>query len=119
MNSFNPIRRSPLKPKARQHKESMPWRRPKIRLNGSEMLDLRQDAFARSGERCENSVTEDGTRCPVRINWMSFHLAHLVSRGRGGSDELANVLAACQRCHDADTHNRRKLRPHKDWIAKA
>lgn len=119
MSNWNPIKRSPLKPKARQHKQSMPWRRSKIRLSGPEMKDLRQSAFARSEGRCENSVTPDGTRCPVRINWMNFHLAHIVSRGRGGSDELSNVLAACQKCHEADTHNQKKLQPHQDWIAAA
>ena len=117
MSNYNPIRRSPLKPKARQHKESMPWRRPKIRLNGSEMKDLRQSAFARSHGCCENSITPDGDRCPVRINWMNFHLSHIVSRGRGGSDSLENTLACCQDCHFEDTRNRRKLVPHRDWIA--
>ena len=115
--NWNPIRRSPLKPKPRQHKESMPWRRPKVRLNGAEMLELRQNVFARSQGRCENSV--DGERCPTRIYWMTFHLAHMISRGRGGSDVPENVLAACEKCHDDDTKNRRKLKPHEDWIANA
>jgi len=115
--NWNPIRRSPLKPKPRQHKESMPWRRPKIRLNGREMLELRQNAFARSQGQCENSVTEEKDRCPVRFHWGSFDLAHIVSRGRGGSDSLDNVLAVCRDCHFEDTRNRKKLVPHRDFIA--
>lgn len=115
--NWNPIARQRIKPKPRQHRESMPWRRPKIRLNGREMAGLRQEAFARSHRRCENSI--DGERCKTRITWGSFHLAHIVSRGRGGSDELGNVLAACQECHLEDTRNRRKLEPHPDWIAEA
>lgn len=115
MNSFNPIRRSPLRPKPREHRESMPWRRPKIRLNGQEMKALRREAFARSEGRCENDI--EGQRCPTRITWLFSNLAHLVGRGRGGSDELSNVLMTCPKCHDDDTHNRRKLQPHKDWIA--
>lgn len=117
MTAFNPIRRSPIKPKPRQHKESMPWRRPKIRLNGKEMAALRQDAFVRSEGRCENAI--DGQRCPERITWMFSNLAHLEGRGRGGSDELGNVLMTCLNCHDEDTQNRRRLQPHKDWIPKA
>jgi hypothetical protein len=117
--NYNPIRRSPLKPKAKQHKESAPWRRPKIRLNGYEMKELRQNAFARSQGRCENSVDDKRTRCPVKIYWMTFHLAHIVSRGRGGDDSLSNTLAACPGCHEDDTRNRRKLQPHADWIAAA
>ena len=119
MSSYNPIRRSPAKPKPRQHKESAPWRRPKIRLNGFEMKKLRQDAFARSQGRCENSIDEERTRCGAKINWMEFHLAHIVSRGRGGSDILENVLASCQKCHEDDTRNRRKLQPHADWASAA
>ena len=88
MTSWNPIRRSPLKKRPRAHKESMPWRRPKVRLNGKEMAELRQAVFARSEGSCENSVTSKGERCPARIYWGSFHLAHIVSRGRGGNDSL-------------------------------
>lgn len=109
--NWNPIRRSPLKKKAREHKESMPWRRPRIRLSGPEMAELRQEVFARSGGRCENAI--EGCRCASRISWGSFHLAHLESRGRGGSDTLENTLAACWECHEADTHHRRKLQPHE------
>jgi len=114
---WNPLKRTPLKPKPREHRESMPWRRAKIRLNGSEMMELRQSAFARSGGRCENSITAKGDRCPVHINWAQFHLAHIESRGRGGSDTLDNVLACCPDCHFEDTRNRHKLLPHRDWIA--
>jgi len=111
---WNPIRRTALRPKPREHKESAPWRRKKIRLNGREMSELRQNAFARSEGECENSI--EGERCPARISWQTFHLAHIVSRGRGGSDTLENVLACCQLCHDRDTKNVRKLKPHADWI---
>jgi hypothetical protein len=114
MSAWNPIRRSPIKPKVRQHKESMPWRRPRVRLDGREMAELRQNAFARSGGRCENSI--DGKRCKTRITWMWSNLAHLESRGRSGSDVIENVLMTCWECHDADTQNRRKLTPHRDWI---
>lgn len=115
--NYNPIRRSPLKKKPRRAYESAPWRRKKIRLDAKGMLELRQDALYRSGLRCENSI--DGERCNKRIAWHNFHLAHIVSRGRGGSDCLKNVLAACQECHFEDTANRRKLQPHRDWIAAA
>jgi hypothetical protein len=119
MNSYNPLRRSPLKPKPRQRKESMPWRRPKIRLDAKGMLELRQNAFARSEGQCENSVTPQRDRCPVRIYWGTGQLAHMVSRGRGGNDSLENCLMVCRDCHYEDTRNRKKLEPHKDWMPKA
>lgn len=113
--NWNPIRRSPLRYKPRQHRDS--WRSGKIRLNGREMGELRQNAFARSEGRCENSF--EGKRCATRIYWGSFHLSHIISRGRGGSDIPSNVLACCQDCHDLDTRNIHKLEPHRDWIAAA
>lgn len=115
MSHWNPIRRSPLKPKPRLHKES--WRSGRVRLNAQEMRQLRQEAFARSAGQCENSA--DGRRCATRINWSSFHLAHIVSRGRGGSDVVSNVLACCPECHWDSHHGRARLEPHQDWIAAA
>jgi len=115
--SWNPIRRTPLRPKPREHKESAPWRAPKVRLSGPEMGELRQNVFARSEGRCENSISPERDRCPARIYWGSFHLAHIVSRGRGGSDSRENTLACCPECHFEDTRNRKKLLPHNDWIA--
>jgi len=117
MTNFNPIRRSPLKPKPRKVKVSAPWRAPKIRLDAEGMKQLRQSAFFRSKGQCENEV--DGQRCPKRITWGSFHLAHIVSRGRGGSDVLSNVLAVDPECHAAEHRKGRKLRPFADWIAAA
>lgn len=116
------MRRSFIKPKAKQHKESAPWRRKKVRLNGQEMSELRYYVFSRSiplGDArgmCENSVADDGSRCPVRITWYTMELAHIESRGRGGSDVKENVLACCRDCHFEDTRNRKKLVPHRDWI---
>lgn len=113
--NYNPIRRSPLRKKPKPHRES--WRSGKIRLNGPEMGILRQNAFQRSGGQCENSF--NGKRCATRIYWGSFHLAHIISRGRGGSDIPENVLATCPECHYDDTRNGHKLEPHQDWIAAA
>jgi HNH endonuclease len=115
MGNWNPMRRKPWKPKARKTRISMPWRRPKIRLDAAGMKQLRAFAFYRSGALCENAI--DGERCANRIYWGSFHLAHMEGRGRGGSDVPENVLATCWDCHDEDTNNRRKLEPHSGWKA--
>jgi len=115
--NINPLRRSPIRKKPRQHKEAAPWRRAKVRLNGRETAELRQYAFERSGGQCENSPFGDAekSRCPVRITWHTMELMHIESRGRGGSDTKENVLAGCRDCHFEDTRNRRKLVPHGEW----
>ena len=111
--NYNPIRRSPIKRHPRQARTS--WRSGKIRLDAAGMKHLRQAVFARSSNQCENTVGKK--RCPAQIFWGSFHLAHIISRGRGGSDTPENTLACCMDCHAEDTANRRKLKPHPDWIA--
>jgi len=121
--NINPLRRSPIVKKAKQHKESMPWRRKKVRLDAGEMANLRRYVYERSiplGDSrgmCENSPWDGGNRCPARITWFTMELAHIESRGRGGSDVKENVLACCRDCHDEDTRNRHKLHPHREWIA--
>jgi 5-methylcytosine-specific restriction endonuclease McrA len=113
MAYWNFIRRSPLKKKPRQHRESAPWRAPKVRLSGPEMRNLRRSAFMRSAGRCENAPSDE--RCPKFISWWTGELAHMIDRGKGGSDSIDNVLFTCQRCHDDHTSNRQKLQPHKEW----
>ena len=82
MNSWNPIRRFPLKKRPQERKESMPWRRKKVRLSGTEMGQLRQEAFLRSRGQCENSADDTGKRCENEISWGFSNLAHIVSRGQ-------------------------------------
>jgi HNH endonuclease len=114
MTSFNPIRRSPLKPKARKAKSSAPWRQPKVRLDGKGMAELRAEAFLRSEAQCENSI--DGRRCRDHIGWINFQLHHIQHRSRGGSDVISNVLCACFTCHKQHHDGVRRIVPH--WEAK-
>jgi 5-methylcytosine-specific restriction endonuclease McrA len=96
-----PLKRSWIRPKPRKARVS--WRSGKIRLDGMGMQLLRLAVFARSEyrwrHRCENKM-EDGTRCLNTFSWQSFHLHHIVSRGRGGSDTEENTMALCPGCHD-------------------
>ena len=117
MTHWNPLRRSALRPKPKQTKLSAPWRSPKVRLDAIGMRDLRILAYQRAAGQCENEV--NGERCKQMIWWTSFHLAHLVSRGRGGSDCLENVLATCPECHLAEHRQGRKLRPYEGLFGAA
>jgi hypothetical protein len=100
-----PLKRSWLKRKPRKARVS--WRSGKIRLDALGMGLLRLEVFARSENRhrnrCENKL-EDGARCQHTIFWGTFHLHHIVSRGRGGSDTDENTMALCPGCH-FDSHN--------------
>ena len=90
-----PLKRSPLRTKPkRQRKPSALKPDVPVRLTGLAMQRLRIDALARSGGFCE--MERAGKRCMEPISWESMELAHIKSRGAGGSDTLDNVLASCK-----------------------
>lgn len=99
MTSFNPIRRSRLDRRHRENKSSAPWRRQKIRLNASGMATLRSEAYARSEGICECHLCPNRKPCGKRVNWLDGQLHHIISRGRGGSDEIGNVAFLTRECH--------------------
>src|SRR2546421_12560438 len=67
------------------------WHHQVIRLDGTGMHELRNKVFNRSAGFCEN--------CHARITWHGFELAHVIARGKGGSDTEENCRALCQKCH--------------------
>ena len=73
-------------------RESSPWLPRRIREDAAGMRRLRHEAFERSNGKCECG-------CGARVDWYSGHLHHVVSRARGGSDELENLLFITSECH--------------------
>ena len=63
----------------------------RLRLKGQELADLRRRVFTRDGWMC----CECGRVC----SWTSGHLAHIQSRGAGGSDTEENTRLLCRFCH--------------------
>jgi len=106
------MRRTPIarssKPIARKRKEPRPGR-----LRGRAMEQLRREVFARDGYRCQHLLTSLGihegvewfVKCLRPVTWESGHLAHIVSRGRGGKDEASNLLTKCPDCHIGIEHS--------------
>lgn len=108
MASFNPIRKSRLKPKAKRAKTS--WRTGKVRLDAKGMSRLRWEVYQRAEGQCENS--SDGVRCNKRITWTTFQLHHLKHRSLGGDDSEFNCVAVCFDCHDLHHHGQLRIEPH-------
>lgn len=79
------------------------------RLKGEAMTELRMQCFDRDVYCCQHMLKyEDGTdmaRCGWGITWESGHMAHIVSRGRGGKDELSNVITKCAQHHMIVEHS--------------
>jgi len=88
---INPLRRTALRTKAKQHKESAPWRPQRIRLNAREMAELRHELFARTNGLCE--------KCFKFVGWYEGHAHHRIKRSQGGSDVLENLEWLCPNCH--------------------
>jgi 5-methylcytosine-specific restriction endonuclease McrA len=71
----------------------------RIRLRGKALEALRRDCFERDRYRCQCSPS-----CGVAVTWESGDMAHIVSRGAGGSDVLSNVRTFLHEHHLA-SHN--------------
>jgi 5-methylcytosine-specific restriction endonuclease McrA len=67
-----------------------------IRLKGADLERVRRACFIRDGWRCQD--------CLRVIGWASGHMAHIKSRGAGGSDVMDNVRTLCLECHSKE-HN--------------
>ena len=90
------IQRSRISPvsKTRRSRSGKPGKLGIIRLYGNDIKDLRLKAFIRSGGYCE--MQRDRVRCGWPITFENSELAHIVGRGRGGSDVIDNVLMSCK-----------------------
>jgi 5-methylcytosine-specific restriction endonuclease McrA len=79
----------------------------RIRLRGEALEALRRDCFTRDGWRC-TQIDPEGRivpcACGRTVSWVTGHMAHIVSRGAGGSDVIDNVHTMTQECH-GKSHN--------------
>lgn len=72
-----------------------------VRLKGDALTALRLACFERDNYRC--------TDCGRPTTWGLGHMAHIVGRGRGGSDTLSNVTTKCAVCHLEREHNQKSV----------
>jgi 5-methylcytosine-specific restriction endonuclease McrA len=75
----------------------------RIRLTGKALEALRIAVFQRDVFRC--------SECDRRVTWESGHLAHIISRGAGGSDTMENTRVLCPDCHLVGEHNPKPCPP--------
>ena len=71
----------------------------RVRVDGKDMIALRRAVFTRDGWKCCD--------CGVGVEWTGWnagHLAHIQSRGAGGSDTEENTRCLCGICHQRE-HN--------------
>ena len=75
-------------------RSGIPGKTGRIRLKGEALEGLRQRVFLRDKWTCQD--------CGVVCSWTSGHLAHIKSRGAGGSDTEENTRLLCIDCHDRE-----------------
>ena len=70
-----------------------------VRLTGKDLEKLRDDCWERDRGRCQAC----GDFVYYSPRWdgdtLAFDMAHIKSRGAGGSDTLENVRTLCHKCH--------------------
>ena len=75
----------------------------RIRLKGEALAALRRECFTRDGWKCTRFDRDSGAivpcPCSRSVSWASGHMAHIVSRGAGGSDVIENVHTMAGECH--------------------
>lgn len=79
-----------------------------LRLKGKDMEQLRRDVFERDDYRCQHVISADlnGVEmlCLIPVSWENGHLAHTISRARGGPDTAENCKTKCLYCHIVREH---------------
>lgn len=100
LKRYTPLRARRNRPEVRIGKVT-----GKVRLSGLAIEALREKVYYRDGGRCQ----WDGCGKPVPLYGSVFtraHLAHIVSRGAGGSDTPDNTRILCPPHHLIDEHSK-------------
>lgn len=91
MKRSGPVKRyTPIRKRKYRKGEETVGKTGRIRLRGKKLEQLRRDCFERDGYRCRCNYPELG--CGELCYWEWDDMAHIVSRGAGGSDVIDNIL---------------------------
>jgi hypothetical protein len=94
--STKPIARSPIK-RTKRRQEVTVGKLGRVRLTCNALEALRRECFERDHYTCTCG-------CGQRVTWETGDMAHIVSRGAGGSDVIDNVTTMTHDCH-MKSHN--------------
>ena len=72
----------------------------RVRLKGLALTNLRRQCWLRDRGICQKCGVATLAGPNVHeANPLRFDMSHIISRGAGGADVLANVETLCHRCH--------------------
>jgi 5-methylcytosine-specific restriction endonuclease McrA len=70
-----------------------------VRLTGPDLAKLRRDCWERDKGLCQNCGIPTLYNARFDGDPIAYDMAHIRSRGAGGSDVLENTQALCHSCH--------------------
>jgi 5-methylcytosine-specific restriction endonuclease McrA len=91
--------RSGASAKRRRERSGQPGKLGIIRLYGAGLEELRFECWLRDKEQCQKCHKRLYQQARFPGDPDAYDMAHIVSRGAGGSDTLENVRALCHECH--------------------
>jgi hypothetical protein len=94
--STKPIAKTPIK-RTKRHPETRVGKLGRVRLTGKALESLRRECFERDHYTCTCG-------CGEQVTWEMGDMAHIVSRGAGGSDVIDNVTTMTHE-HHMKSHN--------------
>ena len=105
-----PLKRSSIRKRKYRKGEETIGKTGRVRLRGKKLENLRRECFTRDESCC---VWEG---CGKSLRWESgysdsMHMAHIVSRGAGGSDVISNVRSLCPEHHFLEHAKGKSIEP--------
>jgi 5-methylcytosine-specific restriction endonuclease McrA len=70
-----------------------------VRLTGQDLAALRRACWERDQGKCQVCGISTYWQARFAGDPQAYDMAHIKSRGAGGSDTLDNVRTLCHRCH--------------------
>lgn len=108
MKRSAPLKRSTKPLRRRKHPQVRVGKHTgKVRLSGAALSRLRIQCFERDQMWCQQCSRMTLWKPRFDGDPQAYDMAHIISRGAGGSDTLDNVRTLCHSCHMAE-HNKGK-----------
>lgn len=93
------LKRSQKPIRARKKAERVVGKLGIVRLKGAALEDLRHACWLRDLGNCQNCRAFTFWKPRFDGDPVGYDMAHIKSRGAGGSDTLENVRCLCHSCH--------------------
>jgi 5-methylcytosine-specific restriction endonuclease McrA len=99
MPRYSSLKRSTKPIRAKKKPLVRVYKSGKVRLTGKKLTNLRWSCWIRDLRTCVECMQPTHFTARFPGDPQAYDMAHIQSRGAGGSDTLDNVVTKCHRCH--------------------